>query len=74
VIGNNLEENRAFVSLVKNFKAAGLPVPELYAVSENGMAYIQQDLGDTTLYNKVNEAVKAGQADAVLSSAGRWAP
>lgn len=65
VIGNNLEENRAFVSLVKNFKAAGLPVPELYAVSENGMAYIQQDLGDTILYNKVNEAVKAGQADAV---------
>ena len=65
VIGNNLEENRAFVSLVNNFKAVGLPVPKLYAVSEDGMSYIQQDLGDTILYNKVCEAVKIGQTEEV---------
>lgn len=65
VIGNNLEENRAFVSLVNNFKAVGLPVPKLYAVSEDGMSYIQQDLGDTILYNKVCEVVKTGQTEEV---------
>ena len=53
VIGNNLEENKAFIHIVIHFLAAGLPVPELYAVSEDGMTYIQQDLGDTILYDRM---------------------
>ena len=49
VIGNDLEENRAFRSLARHFKSAGLPVPELYAVSEDEMTYIQEDLGAVVL-------------------------
>ena len=60
VIGNNLEENRAFISLAKHFKSAGLPVPELYAVSEDEMAYIQEDLGSIVLYDVMREAAKSG--------------
>lgn len=60
VMGNNLEENRAFISLARHFKAAGLPVPELYAVSEDEMAYIQEDLGSTILYDLISAAAKNG--------------
>ena len=60
VIGNDLEENRAFISLARHFKSAGLPVPELYAVSEDEMTYIQEDLGAVVLYDMIREAFKSG--------------
>ncbi len=60
VIGTDADENRAFVTLARSFKNAGLPVPELYMVSEDGMAYIQEDLGSTILYNIVSDAKKSG--------------
>ena len=65
VVGNNLEENRAFISLARHFKAAGLPVPELYAVSEDEMAYIQEDLGSSILYDAIRSAVANGGHDQV---------
>ena len=51
VIGTNVEENRAFVTLSRFFGEANLPVPEVYAVSEDGMVYLQQDLGAHSLYD-----------------------
>ena len=60
VVGTDADENKAFVTLAKHFKSAGLPVPEVYAVSMDGMAYIQEDLGSTTLYNMVSESSKSG--------------
>ena len=60
VLGTDADENKAFVALAKHFKSAGLPVPEVYAVSMDGMAYIQEDLGSTTLYNMVSESSKSG--------------
>ena len=65
VVGNNLEENRAFVSLARHFKSAGLPVPELYSVSEDEMAYIQEDLGTFILYDLMGSAAKDGRSDEV---------
>lgn len=59
VVGTDADENKAFVTLARHFKAAGLPVPELYAVSEDGMAYIQEDLGDTILFNVLIGAAKS---------------
>ncbi|MDR3765350.1 MAG: RNase adapter RapZ [Acidobacteriota bacterium] len=47
---NVAEENRAFVSFTRHFLAHGLPVPEIYAEDLAQGAYLEQDLGDTTLY------------------------
>lgn len=60
VVGTDADENKAFVILARHFKDAGMPVPELYMVSEDGMAYIQEDLGSTILYDMVSDAAKSG--------------
>ena len=55
VIGLSVNENKAFISMAAHFKAKGIPVPEVYAVSEDGMAYIQEDIGDDTLFKKLKD-------------------
>jgi aminoglycoside/choline kinase family phosphotransferase len=47
VVGPNVAENRAFIGFARSFRAAGLHVPEVYSVSANEQAYLQEDLGDT---------------------------
>ena len=44
------EENVAFLEFSRHFKRHGLPVPEIYADDLDQGAYLEQDLGDTTLY------------------------
>jgi aminoglycoside/choline kinase family phosphotransferase len=44
------EENAAFIAFSKHFRAHGLPVPEIYAEDLNEGAYLEEDLGDTTLF------------------------
>ena len=60
VIGTAAQENHAFLTMASHFLSVGLPVAQVYASSEDGMAYIQEDLGDTILYDKVRESFKAG--------------
>jgi aminoglycoside/choline kinase family phosphotransferase len=50
VLHDGREENVAFLSFSRHFRALGLPVPEIYAEDLARGAYLQQDLGDTTLY------------------------
>ena len=45
------EENAAFLEFSRHFHGHGLPVPELYADDLSHGAYIEQDLGDTTLFD-----------------------
>jgi aminoglycoside/choline kinase family phosphotransferase len=45
------EENLAFLEFSKHFRRHGLPVPEIYAESLAQGAYLEQDLGDTTLFD-----------------------
>ena len=47
----DLSENRAFIELSKHFFSKGLPVPQLYAVSDDFSVYLQEDLGDMTLFD-----------------------
>ncbi len=54
VQGTNRDENRAFIYMARHFHALGLPVPELYWVSEDEMSYTQEDLGDTLLFDTVD--------------------
>jgi aminoglycoside/choline kinase family phosphotransferase len=44
------EENVAFLSFSRHFRRHGLPVPEIYAEDLSQGAYLEQDLGDTTLF------------------------
>ena len=41
--------------MAAHFKSKGIPVPEVYSVSEDGMAYIQEDIGDDTLFKKLKD-------------------
>jgi len=45
------EENVAFVEFSRHFRRHGLPVPEIYAEDLSQGAYLEQDLGDTTLFD-----------------------
>jgi aminoglycoside/choline kinase family phosphotransferase len=44
------EENRAFLEFTRHFRQHGLPVPEIYAEDLSNGAYLEEDLGDTTLF------------------------
>ena len=44
------EENIAFLEFSKYFRRHGLPVPEIYAEDLSQGAYLEEDLGDTTLF------------------------
>lgn len=45
------EENVAFLEFSRHFRRHGLPVPEIYAEDLNQGAYLEQDLGNTTLFD-----------------------
>lgn len=55
VVGTNRDENRAFIYMARHFRALGLPVPEVYEVSADEMSYTQQDLGDTLLFDHLDD-------------------
>jgi aminoglycoside/choline kinase family phosphotransferase len=44
-------ENIAFLEFSRHFRRHGLPVPEIYDQDLNAGAYLQEDLGDTTLFD-----------------------
>jgi aminoglycoside/choline kinase family phosphotransferase len=44
------EENIAFIEFSRHFRRKGLPVPEIYAENLSQGAYLEEDLGDTTLF------------------------
>lgn len=58
VIGTDRAENYAFVTLARHFSSKGIPVPEIYSVSDDGMVYIQEDLGGVSLYDLLLSARK----------------
>ncbi|MFI5094880.1 MAG: RNase adapter RapZ [Candidatus Acidiferrum sp.] len=50
ILYNVQEENAAFLAFSKHFRRHGLPVPEIYAEALDHGAYLEEDLGDTTLF------------------------
>lgn len=50
VRGTDPLENKAFLTIAAHFRKKGIPVPEVLAVSEDGMTYLQEDLGDVHLF------------------------
>ncbi|MGD0096892.1 MAG: RNase adapter RapZ [Terracidiphilus sp.] len=45
------EENIAFIEFSRHFRRHELPVPEIYAEDLSRDAYLEEDLGDTTLFD-----------------------
>ncbi len=50
VAGTDCKENEAFIYLSRHFYEKGLPVPRVLAVSDDGMCYLESDLGDVSLF------------------------
>ena len=50
---DDYRENVAFLSLSRHFRRHGLPVPEIHAEDLEQGVYLQQDLGDETLFDRV---------------------
>ncbi|HEV2470114.1 MAG TPA: RNase adapter RapZ [Candidatus Sulfotelmatobacter sp.] len=44
------EENSAFLEFTRHFRKHGLPVPEIYGEDLDQGAYLEEDLGDTSLF------------------------
>ena len=49
--GPDRDENRAFISYSRSFRDAGFNVPEIYGYDPEAGVWLQEDLGDTTLYD-----------------------
>ena len=60
VHGTSYEENHAFITLARHFFEKGLPVPQVLAVSDDEMCYLQNDLGSRSLFDALRAAREAG--------------
>ena len=61
VEGTDADENRAFLTIDRHFASKGINVPKVLA--EDGLCYLQEDLGSTVLY----DALAAGRASGKYS-------
>lgn len=59
-VNDDLRENEAFFAYTRHLHDKGLPVPELYLVAPDRCHYLQQDLGDQTLYGLLLDKKRQG--------------
>jgi aminoglycoside/choline kinase family phosphotransferase len=59
-INHDVKENMAFLEFSRFFREQKLPVPDIYAVSDEKDCYLLQDLGDTTLFDLLSNS-RTGQ-------------
>src|SRR5579864_1889763 len=63
------EENVAFLEFSRHFHKHGLPVPEIYGDDLGHGAYLEEDLGDTALYEFLSQNRPGGEiAPAVVEA------
>jgi aminoglycoside/choline kinase family phosphotransferase len=67
--GKNVRENNTFIYFSKHFRSAGCPVPQIFAVNEDNTIYIQEDFGDVSLLNQLDELGKRQEIFALFQSA-----
>ena len=60
VEGTNEEEDKAFIHLAKHFTEKGLNTPKLILASDDNRFYLQEDLGDDSLFSLIQGGVKSG--------------
>jgi len=63
-IGPDREENRAFLAFAKAFREVGLPVPDIYGEDREAGVWLEEDLGDTTLFQALTAMrVECGEGE-----------
>jgi aminoglycoside/choline kinase family phosphotransferase len=55
ILYNVREENVAFLEFSRHFRQHGLPVPEIYGEDLREGAYLEEDLGNTTLFEFLSD-------------------
>ena len=60
VVGTSRDENHAFIYLSGHFTKRQLPVPQILAVSDDGLRYLQTDLGEVSLFDAIRGGREAG--------------
>lgn len=63
VSGTSPEENQAFLYMARHFREKGLPVPEVYAKSDDARFYLQEDLGNMLLFDAIEKGRKSSVFD-----------
>jgi aminoglycoside/choline kinase family phosphotransferase len=64
-------ENAAFLGFSRHFRRHGLPVPEIYVEDLDAGAYLQEDLGDCTLFDFLRQQrAREASGNASLPAAG----
>ncbi len=59
VSGTSPEENVVFLYMSRHFRSKGLPVPEVYVCTDDRRFYLQEDLGDTLLFDAIEKGRKS---------------
>jgi aminoglycoside/choline kinase family phosphotransferase len=72
--GPDPEENRAFLAYSRAFRGIGLPVPEIYADQADAGVWLEQDLGDTTLFDLLRESREDEDAREAYRRVIDWLP
>lgn len=67
VSGSSIEENSTFIYMANHFRSKGLPVPEVYSYSDDKRFYLQEDLGNTLLF----DAIARGRQNCVFDESER---
>jgi len=75
ILYNVREENIAFLEFSRHFRRHGLPVPEIYGEDLSEGAYLEEDFGDTTLFeflskNRVGENIAPQAVEAYRKVVG----
>ena len=60
VVGTSRDENHAFIYLSEHFTKRQLPVPQILAVSDDGLRYLQTDLGEVSLFDAIRGGRESG--------------
>ena len=68
VVNPDVRENRAFLEFSRHFRKHGLPVPAIYAEDLDRGIYLEEDLGEMTLFqfltvNRVKDELSKGTLD-----------
>jgi aminoglycoside/choline kinase family phosphotransferase len=60
VVGESLTENESFIYLAQHFENQKLNTPILFSVSDDKKRYLQEDLGDTSLFDYIRQGRESG--------------
>jgi aminoglycoside/choline kinase family phosphotransferase len=61
VFGPEQKETQAFISFSKHFKSVGLNVPDIYTEELSSNIYLEEDLGDQTLFKLLKSDFKSAK-------------